>query len=149
MFERMLEKSNLPNVCEIQKYVGKKATSYTDSIIGNLKKEYDVKTELKFPFGNNYGWGYKISLKTRHLCYVFFEKKAITVTIQIKSIENDFCKAKYEELSDEGKDYWNKRYPCGNGGGWIHYRLLNDMHYFDIGKFIMMKVNKELEWVLY
>jgi hypothetical protein len=37
MYERMLDKNNLPNVCDIQKYVGKKATSYTNGIIGSLK----------------------------------------------------------------------------------------------------------------
>jgi hypothetical protein len=60
MYERMLNKEYLPNVCEIQKYIGEKANKYINSFIGNLRNVYEVKTELKFPFGNKYGWGYKV-----------------------------------------------------------------------------------------
>jgi hypothetical protein len=149
MYERMLNKEYLPNVCEIQKYIGEKANKYINSFIGNLRNVYEVKTEIKIPFGNKYGWGYKVNIKTKHLCYIFFESKAITVTIQIKKIDNDFCKSKYDELSDEGKSCWENRYPCGNGGGWIHYRILNNENFSDIGKFIMIKLNKDLEWIKY
>jgi hypothetical protein len=149
MYERMLNKEYLPNVCEIQKYIGVKANKYINSLIGNLRKYYEVKTEIKYPFGNNYGWGYKVSLKTKHLCYIFFESKAITVTIQIKKIDTVFGISKYDELSDEGKTYWENRYPCGNGGGWIHYRILKDENYYDIGRFVMIKLNREIEWVKY
>jgi len=45
--------------------------------------------------------------------------------IQIEKIESDIGKLKYDELSTEGKEYWEKSYPCGIDGGWIHYRLLN------------------------
>jgi hypothetical protein len=149
MFERMLDKKNLPNVCEIEKYIGKRSTKYIKSMISNLKDHFNVIIEIKFPFGNKYGWGYKISNKSKHLLYIFFEKRAITVMIQIENIESDIGKLKYNELSTEGKEYWEKSYPCGIGGGWIHYRLLNDNNFDDIGKFIMMKTNREFEWVLY
>ena len=148
MFEKMLDKEYLPNICEIEKYIGVKATKYVHRIISNLKNSFDIRIELKFPFGKSYGWGYKLSIKSVHICYVFFERKAITITIQLKNIDNEFCRSKYEELSDDGKDYWNTRYPCGDGGGWIHYRILDNDNYIDVGKFVMMKVNKEFKWII-
>ena len=80
-------------------------------------------------------------MKSKHLCYCFFEKKAITITIQLKNIDNEFCRLKYKELSENGKKYWENRYPCEEGGGWIHFRILNDEDYLNIGKYIMMKIN--------
>jgi hypothetical protein len=148
MFERMLDKEYLPNICEIEKYIGIKATKYVHGVISSLKNCFNVKIEVKFPFGKNYGWGYKLSISSKHICYIFFERKAITITIQLENIDSEFCKSKYEELSDVGKEYWKNRYPCGDGGGWIHYRILDNDDYIDIGKFIMMKVNKEFEWIL-
>lgn len=54
----------------------------------------------------------------------------------------------YVELSNEGKQYWENRYPCGDGGGWIHYRVLTNEHFSDIGKLIMIKLGKKFEWLL-
>lgn len=48
-----------------------------------LNTHYQLVKEIRFPFGNSYGWGYKYSHKSSHLCYAFFEKGAFTVTIQI------------------------------------------------------------------
>ncbi len=148
MFERMLDKDYLPNTCEIEKYIGTRATRYVHRIIMNMKKYYDLKIEIKFHFGMNYGWSYKFSNKSKHLFYIFFEKSAITITIQLKKMSTEFEKMKLEELSIEGKKYWENRYPCGDGGGWIHYRILNEEHFWDVGKIIMIKIGKELDWEL-
>jgi len=144
----MLNKEVLPNACEINKFIGKKANTYVNRIIANLRQAFNLQIELKFPFGNNYGWGYKLNIGSKHLLYVFFEDHAITIMIQLKKIATDFAKTKYEELSNDGKQYWGNRYPCGDGGGWIHYRVLNDEHFSDIGKLIMIKLGKELEWLV-
>jgi hypothetical protein len=42
MFERMLDKKNLPNVCEIEKYIGKRSTKYIKSMISNLKDHFNL-----------------------------------------------------------------------------------------------------------
>ena len=76
--------------------------------------------ELKFPFGNGYGWGYKVSNKTKHMFYLFFEKGGITIMLQINKIKTEKEIEKYNNLSYEGKEHWRNRYPCGENGGWIH-----------------------------
>lgn len=148
MFERMLDKEYWPNTCEIEKYIGTRATRCMHRIIMNIKKNGAVKIEIKFPFGNNYGWSYKISDKAGLLFYIFFERGAVSIAIQLKKTDTEFGKMKLEELSSEGRAYWENRYPCGDGGGWVHYRILTDEHFFDIGKFIMMKIGNDIEWNL-
>jgi hypothetical protein len=36
--------------------------------------------------------------------------------IQIKGIKTEKEIEKYNKLSEEGKEYWNNRYPCGKNG---------------------------------
>jgi hypothetical protein len=65
--------------------------------------------------------------------------------IQIKGIRTEKEIEKYNKLSEEGKEYWNNRYPCGENGGWIHYRVLNKKHLKDIGIFLSIRTNKEMK----
>jgi hypothetical protein len=58
--------------------------------------------ELKFPFGNNYGWGYKVSSKSKHLFYIFFKRNSITVMLQISKIDTKKELEKYNKLLEEG-----------------------------------------------
>jgi hypothetical protein len=44
-------------------------------------------------------------------------------------------------LSQKAKELWQNRYPCGEQGGWIHYRILNTNELNDIFEF--MKVKKK------
>ena len=101
--------------------------------------------ELKFPFGNNYGWGYKVSNRSKHLFYIFFEKGSITIMLQINKIKTEKEMEKYNKLSEEGKEYWENRYPCGDNGGWIKYRIINKKQLKDIGIFLSIRTNKEIE----
>ena len=145
MYERLLDKNNVPNEEDIQKYIGGKAAKNIDKIKNTLEKVFEINMELKFPFGNNYGWGYKVNNKTRHLFYLFFEKGSITVMLQIKEIKSGKEIEKFNKLSEEGKEYWKNRYPCGENGGWIHYRIININHMKDIGIFLSIKTKKEIE----
>jgi hypothetical protein len=143
MFERMLDKSKKPSVDEIHAYIGKNATKYISRIQKQLKNFFDLRIELKFPFGDNYGWGYKVSHKTKHLFYLFFEKGSLTATIQIPGLKES--ENLINQLSKKGKQFWEKRYPCGNGGGWVHYRINNERDYIDFFVFLQMKIKKKLE----
>jgi hypothetical protein len=146
MYERMLNKQTIPTEDEINNYIGEKAVGHIGLIKKSLEKVFEIKSELKFPFGNDYGWGYKISNKSKHLFYVFFEKGSITIMLQIrKSIKTEKEIEKYNNLSEEGKDYWKNSYPCGENGGWIHYRITKKIQLKDIGIFLSVKLNKEIE----
>ena len=144
MYERMLNKKVVPVEYEINDYIGNKSVENIESITKSLEKYFDINMELKFPFGNEYGWGYKVSYKTKHLFYIFFEKGCITITLQISKIETENEMEKYNKLSGVGKEYWKNRYPCGKNGGWIHYRIINKNQLKDLGLFLSIKTNKEI-----
>ena len=144
MYERMLDKNIIPTEDEIKEYIGKKSVENMESLINCLKNIFEINIELKFPFGNNYGWGYKVSDKAKHMFYLFFEKGSITIMVQIKRIKTEKEIEKYNELSEEGKNYWENRYPCGDNGGWIHYRIKNKKQLKDIGIFLSIRTNKEI-----
>ena len=145
MPERMLDKKIIPTEEEIRKFIGGKSIENMEFLINCLNNVFKINMELKFPFGNNYGWGYKVSDKSKHLFYIFFKKDSITIMLQIKVIKTEIEKDKFSKLSEEVKSYWENRYPCGENGGWIHYRVKNKKQLKDIGIFLSIRTNKEIE----
>lgn len=67
MYERMLNKMNKPTLDAIQETMGMAALGKLNQFESFLIVLYDLHKELKFPFGKNYGWGYKYSHKNKHL----------------------------------------------------------------------------------
>ena len=138
MYERMLNKKIKPSIDEIINHIGNNGYILLQYLEKELNDKYDIDRELRFPYGNSYGWGFKYSHKAKHLCDIFFENGAITVTIQIGG--NKVVKLN-EELSDllpKTKKLWEERYPCGNGG-WIHYRVFENKELLDILRIIAIK----------
>lgn len=139
MYERMKTKEIQPEISEIREYVGEKSWALIQDFEAFLKDKYDLNRELCFPFGNSYGWGFKYSHKTKHLCHLFFEKDAATVTLQIGDKETPALNEIFPTLSENAKSLWEKRYPCGDVGGWIHFRMLTTDDLEDISKLIQVK----------
>ena len=142
--KRMLNKHVIPTESVINDYIGIKSVKNIELIKNALEKIFEIKMELKFPFGNNYGWGYKVSTKSRHLFYIFFEKGSINIMIQISKIISEKETGIYNKLSAEGKKHWENKYPCGKHGGWIHYSVINKKQLSDIGLFLSIKTNTEI-----
>lgn len=140
MYERMLDKLQEPSNQEIQKHIGENTAFLLNAFEETMKLHYNINRELKFPFGNNYGWGYKYSHKTKHLCYVFFEKEAITILLQIGGNLLHKLEKVLPECLPRTKEYWDNRYPCGDGG-WIHYRIFNEEELRDVLKLLAIKQN--------
>lgn len=136
MFERMRCKQDVPSERDIKNTLGG-AQAFLDSLETFLGESYDLTRTLKFPFGSNYGWGYKYAHKTKHLCYVFFEKGAITVTLQIAD-QDASAEQKIGKLSSAAQECWKNRYPC-KSGGWVHYRILDDAGVADAFGLIIIK----------
>lgn len=139
MYERMLTKQHLPNETEIKEYLGAAAWARMMKLEAILANEYDFKKEMRFPFGNHYGWGMKYNHKTMHLCYAFFEKGAFTVMIQIGDRQIAELSKRMNELSKKAKQLWADRYPCGDTGGWVNIRILADCDLQDALCFIHAK----------
>lgn len=139
MYERLLDKKNEPTDEQVKAYLGNKSYLHLLSLEKYLKTHYHLVREMRFPFGSSYGWGYKYSHKSSHLCYLFFEKGAFTVTIQIGDRQIHSIEAAMNSLSLKAQKLWTNRYPCGAHGGWVHYRVMNDEDLADIYCFIRAK----------
>ena len=129
MYERMLDKSAPPDDDFVKEYLGAESYGFLLQLEKFLNDHYDLKKELKFPFGNSYGWRYKYSHKSSHLCYAFFESGAFTVTLQLGDSCVSAVQIMLPALSKKADQLWQNRYPCGEQGGWIHYRVIemNDL----------------------
>ncbi|UZT81751.1 DUF3788 family protein [Caproicibacterium sp. BJN0003] len=139
MYERLLDKNVSPSEDFIKKYLGTESYHNLLELEKYLNAHYDLKKEIKFPFGNSYGWGYKYSHKSSHLCYAFFESGAFTITLQL----GDSCVAAVNkilpDLSAKANELWKNRYHCGKQGGWIHYRVISPDELSDIFSLIAAK----------
>ncbi len=139
MYERMLDKSNEPTTEQIREYIGEPSYRLLIKLEDYLMSHYELSKEIRFPFGKGYGWGFKYSHKSKHLCYLFFESGAITVTIQIGSNEVPKLNEQLDAFIPRTHEQWKNRYPCGDGGGWIHYRVFSDDEVSDIIKIISIR----------
>lgn len=139
MYERLLNQAAIPWEDDVRKCLGTESSLRLLAFEHMLNDCYDLKRELKFPFGSHYGWGYQYRHKSAHLCYAFFESGSFTVTLQI----GDSCVPAVEQLlpnlSEKANQLWKNRYPCGAQGGWIHDRVLEDRDLTDILALIKVK----------
>lgn len=138
MFERMLDKNNKPSWEEFFSYCGrcKKLLIDLDAFIMSID---GLDKLIRFPYGNNYGWGIKYSKKNRHICDIFAEKEAFTIMIRLS--DEQFEKF-YPDMSIYTKELIDNRYPCGNGG-WIHYQVKSIEYLTDIKTLLQMKINNK------
>ncbi len=143
MSERMLNKNSKPSDDEIKQFIGDDAYACLLLIQKKLSAVFELKVELKFPFGNNYGWGYKYSHKTKHLFYIFFESRSITLMIHITEPTGDIDKELLNKLSDNGKSSWANKYPCSSGG-WVYYNFRDASELSDAGIFVSLRTNKSI-----
>lgn len=139
MYERMTDKEHQPEIHEIRQYIGETSCKFLQEFENQLQARYDLNRELRYPFGKSYGWGFKYSHKSKHLCYLFFEKDAVTVTLQIGDREVDSLNQILQTLSETTVSLWENRYPCGENGGWIHLRILSENDLTDVIKLIEVK----------
>ena len=141
MYERMADKDVKPGNVEIEQYIGAESCRLLQMLEEMLNVRYDVHRELGFPFGAPHGWGYKYSHKTKHLCHIFFERGAITLTLQIGDGQVPLLDKILPTLSAKAQSLWENRYPCGTNGGWVNYRILSEDELKDIMKLIEVKRN--------
>ncbi|MBS5001231.1 DUF3788 family protein [Holdemania filiformis] len=139
MFERMLEGGHRPTPEEIQNTLGREACAHLARLETRLADLYDLRKELRFPFGKDYGWGIKYSHKAVHLAYAFLEQGAFTVMLQIGDGRVPVLKECLSSLSDKAQSLWENRYPCGEEGGWIRYRILKPDEIEEVLRLIAIK----------
>ena len=73
------------------------------------------------------------------MCYAFFEMGAFTVMLQIGDEQFPLMESGLSSLLQKTQDLWADRYPCGERGGWIHYRVLTDGELSDVMKLLAIR----------
>jgi len=137
----MLDKSQPPTGEDIENYMGAESSQLLARFEEQLGSHCRLSKEMKFPFGNEYGWGYKYSRGATHICYAFFEAGAFTVMLQLGGKHVAKVEALLSELLPQTQELWWERYPCGKeGGGWMHYRVLGECELQDVLALVKIKV---------
>jgi len=129
----------IPSLNEIYETIGKESILYLEKLHQFMIDSYELSIRLKFRFGSDHGWCYKYCHKNKHICYVFFEKGAFTVIIQIGESQLNKLYNKLNSLSLEGKDTWKNQYLYGKY--WLNYRILSNKNLEDIKSIIAIKMN--------
>ena len=135
MYERMLNKQETPTFDDLIRYSGDSGSLWIE-LDKHMEDEYKASKLIRFPYGKDYGWSVKYSIKSKHICDVFAEDGAFTALFQISDKAVDTI---YDELGIYAKDVWADKSPCA-GGGWIQFRVLNQGQLQDLEKIIHAKV---------
>jgi hypothetical protein len=140
MVKRLTEKSHQPTEEIVRDFIGENAWQRLIQLENMLRERYDLNREMKFPFGNEYGWGFRYSHKKSLLLYVFFEENSFCCTISINDKGAPQVDAMQKDLSPEIKTLWENRYPCGDFGGWVHIPAYSDNMLPDIIRLLSVKI---------
>lgn len=138
MYERMLNKQVTPTITEMTEYCGNNAELFT--LLNEwLSETYGTSQTVKFPYGNQYGWGIAHRMKQKLICNVFAEDNAFTVMMRLS---NKQFESIYDKVQKYTREYIDHKYPCSEGG-WIHYRVTCREHFDDIQKLLSLKCQGE------
>lgn len=135
MYERMLNKKEVPTMTDLTAYCGAAAEWFT-LLNGWLTETYKTEQKIVFPYGNNYGWGVA-HRKKQLICNIFAEENGFTVMVRLSDRQ---YQSVYGQLSEYAQAYIDNRYPCGDGG-WIHYRVTCRDQLGDIQRLLEVKLN--------
>lgn len=137
MYERMLNKQEMPTIEDMTEYCG--ATKELFTLLNEwIFKTYDTAWQITFPYGNKYGWGVAHKKKQKLICNIFAEDNAFTVMIRLS---NKQFESIYESLKEDTQEMIDNKFPCGDGG-WIHYRVTCKEQFDDIQKILSVKCSR-------
>ena len=134
MFERMLEKDKKPSLDELAGYCGENGARFR-ALNDHLSAQYATTQEIRFPYGNRYGWCVTHRKGKKLICDVFAEAGAFTVMLRLS--DRQFAAVSPVLQADTQREIDN-RYPCGDGG-WLHYRVTDDQRQRDIERLLREK----------
>ena len=135
MYERMLNKQEVPTFADLISYSGSRGFLWL-ALDKRLAEKYNISRQIRFPYGKEYGWSTKYSLKSKHICDIFAENDAFCALFQVS---DKAVATIYDELGSYAKAVWADKSPCASGG-WIEFRVLDEEGLSDLEKIIHAKV---------
>lgn len=147
--KRFTEKFHQPHEDFIKLFMGDDAWQRLMRFEDMLRERYDLIREMKFPFGNEYGWGFRYSHKKSLLLYVFFEEGGFCCTISINDKGAQRVEAMLGNLLPEIQAVWINRYACGAAGGWLNRSVVRDEELSDLIQLVGIKVKPKRGIIYY
>ena len=138
MYERLMDKTLSPTFDYLISYSADSVIFWLE-LDRYIKDVFFAEHQIRFPYGNKYGWSCKYSKKSKHICDVFAENGAFALHFRIS---NKQLGSIYDSLSDYAKDVCDNKYPCSEGG-WLTYRVLSQAHVSDAKKLLAAKMNQK------
>lgn len=135
MYERMLDKSARPTLEQMTAYCGEAGPWY-QRLCSFLEGQAEIEGEIRFPYGNHYGWGVSYRRGKKLICTLFCEDGAFTMMLRLSNAQ---YAAVYDKLSAGAQQVVDARYPCSDGG-WIHLRVLGQTQFEDAKKLLSLKL---------
>jgi len=136
MYERLLDKTIAPAFEDLIAYSGERGELWL-ALDTHMRDVFMAQRQIRFPYGNHYGWSCKYSVKGKHICDVFAENGAFAVHGRMSDAQ---IASVYDRLSEYAQRVCGGKYPCG-GGGWLTYRVLTKEQAGDAVKLLDAKVN--------
>ncbi len=138
--KRLTEKHQQPQEEFVRLFMGDDAWQRLMRFEELLRERYDLSREMKFPFGNTYGWSFRYAHKKSLLLYVFFEEGGFCCTISINDKGARAVKTMLDSLRPEIQEIWKNRYACGVDGGWLNRSVASDDELPDLVRLVGVKV---------
>jgi len=134
MYERLLDKLLCPAFDDLLLYSGESSAFWLE-LDAYLADGFCAQREIRFPYGNKYGWSCKYSVKRKHVCDIFAENGAFSLHFRVDNERLGFI---YDELSLYAKAVCDDKYDCGEGG-WLTYRVCSAEHVADAKTLLALK----------
>ena len=134
MYERLLNKNEIPTIEEFLAFIGRGKELF-DSIDAFLLNEINSVKMIKFD-AHSRCWKISYYIKRKYICDIIAEKDAFTIVTRLseESIRNV-----YDGLLPYAKECIdNSPY---RRRGWIEYRVLSDSHLEDIKTMLQIRAN--------
>lgn len=134
MYERLINKNEMPTIDELLVYIGK-AKELFDSIDAFLINEINSSKMIKFD-AHSRCWKMSYHIKRKYICDIITEKDAFTIVTRLseESIRNV-----YDGLLSYAKECIDNS-PFRHRG-WIEYRVLSALHLEDIKTMLQIRAN--------
>jgi hypothetical protein len=136
MYERLLDKTISPTFDELITYSGESGALWIE-LDEYIIETFSVQRQIRFPYGNKYGWSCKYFIKRKHICDIFAENGAFALFFRVNNSQLDVV---YDELSEYARNICDNKYPCSEGG-WLTYRVREQSHMDDAKKLLFTKLN--------
>ena len=137
MYERLLNKNEMPTIEEFLVHIGKGKELF-DSIDTFLINEINSSKMIKFD-AHSRCWKMSYHIKRKYICDIITEKDAFTIVTRLseESIRNV-----YDGLLPYAKECIDNS-PFRHRG-WIEYRVLSALHLEDIKTMLQIRANDKL-----